>query len=141
MESESEIERERKSTADPSGRFSLSDRGRSFVFAGRGMTVMIRSQHNAWIHLLATVVVVGLGLLLGLSRLEWCAILVAIMIVWVSEAFNTAIELLADVVSPKLHPLIGQAKDVAAAAVLIAASGAVGIGLLVLGPRLWEALG
>jgi diacylglycerol kinase len=135
------IQHDHEHADDEPGGFSLSARARSFVYAGRGIGILIRSQHNAWIHALATMVVCGLGLFLRLSALEWCAILIAILIVWVSEALNTAIELLADVVSPKLHPLIGQAKDVAAGAVLIAAMCATGIGILVLGPHLLVALG
>lgn len=98
---------------------------------------MLQSQHNAWIHALATVAVTGLGLALGLSMAEWCWIVLAIISVWTAEALNTAFEFLTDVASPAFHPLAGQAKDVAAGAVLIAAAGAVIIGALVLGPHLW----
>jgi diacylglycerol kinase (ATP) len=97
---------------------------------------MLVSQHNARIHLLATVLACGLGLLLGISLLEWCAIVVAIVVVWTAEALNTAFEFLCDVASPEFHPLIQKGKDVAAAAVLVSAVGAAVIGLLVFGPHL-----
>jgi diacylglycerol kinase (ATP) len=58
--------------------------------------------------------------------------------VWVAEALNTAIEFLSDVVSPDYHPLIKNAKDIAAAAVLITVIGAIAIGSLTLGPYLIE---
>jgi diacylglycerol kinase (ATP) len=102
---------------------------------------MLVSQHNARIHLLATVLACGLGLLLGISLLEWCAIVVAIVVVWTAEALNTAFELLCDVASPEFHPLIQKGKDVAAAAVLLSAVGAAVIGLLVFGPHLLRIVG
>ncbi len=98
--------------------------------------VMLRFQHNAWIHAFATVVVCAAGILLRLSIWEWCWIVLAIVAVWTAEALNTAVELLADVASPGFHPLAGRAKDVAAGAVLISALGAAAIGAMVFGPRL-----
>ncbi len=97
---------------------------------------MVRSQHNAWIHALATLLVVGAGLWFRLARADWLWLILAIMAVWTAEALNTACELLADATSPGFHPLVGKAKDVAAGAVLIAALGAVAIGLFVFVPRL-----
>ena len=98
--------------------------------------VMLRSQHNAWIHAFATVAVCAAGILLRLSIWEWCWIVLAIVAGWTAEALNTAVELLADVASPSFHPLAGRAKDVAAGAVLISALGAAAIGAMVFGPRL-----
>lgn len=102
--------------------------------------MMLASQHNAWIHAAATFSVVGLGLALGVSRLEWLALLVAIVSVWTAEAFNTAFEFLCDVAAPDFHPLVEAAKDVAAGAVLLSAVGAALTGVLVLGPPLATAL-
>jgi diacylglycerol kinase (ATP) len=116
--------------------FSLSARLRSFVYAGRGIRKMIASQHNAWIHAAGTCSVVGLGLALRVPRLEWIALVIAIVSVWTAEAVNTAFELLCDVASPEFHPLVEAAKDVAAGAVLICAVGAAITGVLVLGPPL-----
>ncbi len=62
----------------------------------------------------------------------------AISGVLVSEALNTAIEYLADKVSPESHPLIGKAKDVGAAAVLVAAIAAALVGTIIFGPKLWR---
>lgn len=115
--------------------FNIQDRARSFAHAFRGIRTMLVSQHNAWIHAGVTLLVCVAALATGVSRLEWCLLLLAIVSVWTAEALNTALELLCDVASPEFHPLIGQAKDVSAGAVLICASGAAGVGLLVLGPR------
>ncbi len=75
------------------------------------------------------------GLLLRIDRGEWLWLVLAIGWVWTAEAFNTAIERLADRVTPERDPQIGIAKDLAAAGVLISAVGAAVIGLLVLAPK------
>ena len=75
---------------------------------------MIRCQHNAWIHSVATVAIVATGLFFHLSRAEWCWIVLAISTVWTAEALNTAFEFLADAASPNFHPIVRDAKDVAA---------------------------
>jgi diacylglycerol kinase (ATP) len=97
---------------------------------------MIVSQHNAWIHALATVIVLLVSAYFRLTRAEWCWIIVAIISVWTAEALNTAFEFLTDVASPEFHPLAEKAKDVAAGAVLITAIGSALIGLIVFGPYL-----
>ena len=122
-------------------RFSAASRLESFRCAFRGVRTLLASQHNAWIHLLAAVSACGLGLLIGISRIEWIAIVVAIVMVWMAEALNTAFEFLCDVVSPEFHPLVQKGKDVAAAAVLLSAAGAVIIGLLVFVPHLARIVG
>ncbi len=109
---------------------------RSFGYALRGIAVLVRSQHNAWIHLLATALAVLLGAILGVSWIEWCLLTIAIVSVWVAEGFNTALELLADYCTDEQDPLIGMAKDVAAGTVLLAALGAVAIGGFVFIPHL-----
>lgn len=120
--------------------FRLAARLRSVRFALRGIAVMIRTQHNAWLHAVATVCVVGCGCWLDLGAVEWCCLVLAMASVWTAESLNTAFEFLADVASPEFHPLVEQSKDVAAGAVLITSLGAVIIGLLILGPRLLERL-
>ena len=108
---------------------------RSFGYAIRGVRMMLALQANARIHALVTIVVVGLGFLLGLKSWEWCAVVGAIGLVWTAEGMNTAIEALTDLVSPGEHPLAGRAKDIAAGAVLCAAVAAAVIGLIVFLPR------
>jgi len=116
--------------------FEFTGRIRAFRYALAGISTMLRSQHNAWIHAAATATTCALGLFLRLSTADWCWIVLAIMSVWTAEALNTAFEFLADVASPEFHPLVKHAKDVAAGAVLISAVGATVIGVLVLGPPL-----
>jgi diacylglycerol kinase len=99
---------------------------------------VIRSQQNAWIHAVATVVVVLLAIWLGLPLRDWAVLFITIAMVWTAEFLNTALEIVVDLASPDLHPLARAGKDVGAAAVLIAATAAAIIGLFLLGPPLLE---
>ena len=116
--------------------FTFTARLRSFRYAFRGLRTMLFSQHNAWVHAIATILVVIAGGICHLSASEWCAIVVMVAAVWTAEALNTAFEFLCDVASPQFHPLVEKAKDVAAGAVLLSAIGAVVVGVLIFWPRL-----
>ena len=99
------------------------------------MRTLLASQPNAWVHAAATAAVVAAGVLVRLARLEWLALVVAIVLVWMAEAINTAFEFLCDVASPGFHPLVARAKDVAAASVLICAVGALVTAAFVFAPH------
>ena len=105
----------------------------SFGHALRGLRVFV-SQPNARIHCVVAVVVVALGWWLGVGRLEWTALLLAMALVMGAEAMNTALEYVVDLASPDWHPLARDAKDVAAGAVLLCSLGAAAVGLLVFLP-------
>lgn len=113
-------------------------RGRlaSFRPAFAGWRYVVRTQPNAWIHLVITVSVFLLGWWLGIDRQDWLAILLATGLVWSAELLNTSVEVVIDLVSPGHHDLAKAAKDVAAGAVVIAALTALIVGALVLGPPL-----
>ena len=129
------------STAKPSSeRFSLVGRMQSLRHAIDGIILMLKSQHNAWLHATASVLVLLLAALFRLSGREWCWMEIAIMAVWTAEALNTALEFLADVASPEFHPLAKKAKDVAAGAVLISAAGSVVIAMFIFGPHILKFL-
>jgi diacylglycerol kinase (ATP) len=114
--------------------FSVTDRVRSFGYALRGLGFVLKSQHNAWIHLGATVAVIVAGVVLWLPAAEWRWIVLAIALVWVAEIVNTAFEHLCDVVQPEFHVSVKAAKDVAAGAVLVASIAAAIIGAMVFIP-------
>ncbi|MDJ0787026.1 MAG: diacylglycerol kinase family protein [Myxococcota bacterium] len=118
----------------------LRSRFSSFVYATAGVADLVRSQPNAWIHVLATACTVGLAAWLGLPARDWALLFAAIGLVFCAEALNTALEALADEVSAEQRPGIGRAKDAAAGGVLLAALAAAAIGFCVLGPPLWAAL-
>jgi diacylglycerol kinase (ATP) len=115
-------------------RFSVGDRVRSFGHAFRGLVLVLRTQPNTWIHAAVSAAVIAAGAVFRVTATEWGLLIAAMTAVWTAETLNTALELLADVASPDFHPLVGRAKDVAAAAVLLAAVGAAAIGVVVLGP-------
>ncbi len=119
----------------------LYSRAKSFQYAFEGWWYVLRTQHNAWIHAVISLGVLLLGLWLGLLARDWAVIILAMMAVWMAEFMNTALEALVDMITPEFHPLAKIAKDVAAAAVLVVALGAALVGLLILGPPLWQRLG
>lgn len=111
---------------------ALRARFRSLLKAIQGLTWLIRTQANARLHLAATLVVSITGLAIKLTTEQWGLLILAITLVWIAEAINTALENMADALYPAHHPMIGRAKDVAAAGVLLSAIGAVLIGVLIL---------
>ena len=118
----------------------IGGRVASFGHAFRGIGRLVANEANAQIHALATVLVVLLAWALEVSESDWALLILAMALVWAAEAVNTAIEALADRISPDHDESIGLAKDVSAGAVLLAAIGAAAVGLIVLGPPLWSAL-
>jgi diacylglycerol kinase len=108
----------------------------SFGYAFRGVAILLRSQPNARIHLLAALIVVVLAYSLECSHTEWAILLLTIGTVFTAEAFNTALEFLTDLVSPEYHELAGKTKDVAAAAVLFTAIIAIGVAIFIFLPKI-----
>lgn len=108
----------------------------SFKYATNGIFEMFKTELNAKIHLVATLLVIGAGFLFNVTRLEWLILILLIGMVLVAEGFNTAIEHLADSFTLEKHPEIGKAKDIAAGAVLLAAITAAVVGLIVFIPHL-----
>ncbi len=111
---------------------------KSFGYAFKGILTLFSTQPNARIHLTALLVVLAAGLFFNLNTTEWCLIALTSTAVLAAEAINTAIEFIVDLVSPQYHDLAGKAKDVAAAAVLLTAFGAVVVGFLVFFPKIVE---
>lgn len=113
----------------------------AFGHAFRGWGYVLKTQHNAWVHTIFTIVVFVLGLWLKLPARDWAILILTIAMVFMAEFLNTAIEAVVDLASPAHHPLAKVGKDVGAGAVLVAALAAVLIGLLILGPPLWQKIG
>lgn len=118
----------------------LKDRARSFKYAFRGIGFLFREEHNARIHAVVTVLVIVAGVWLGLSATEWSLVAICIGAVLMAETFNSAVEALADKISPERNPLIGKAKDLAAGAVLLMVFGAVAVGLIIFLPKIIQIL-
>ncbi|MFL6659119.1 MAG: diacylglycerol kinase family protein [Massilia sp.] len=125
--------KEVKNVAGPQ-RFTLAARLKSFSYAFEGVWFMLKTQHNAWLHGVATLLVIALGVYLKVSASDWRWLAVAMAMVWVAETLNTAVEYVCDVVSPHYSEAVKHAKDISAGGVLIAAACALLVGVLTLLP-------
>jgi diacylglycerol kinase (ATP) len=116
--------------------FSLKERSKSFKYAFEGIKTFFKEEHNARIHLLATIAVIVLSVTFPVSGMEAIVLVFAVGVVWVAEIFNTAIEKMADFISTEKNPTIKTIKDLSSAAVLVSAIIAVITGCLVFIPKL-----
>ena len=106
---------------------------RSFLFAVQGFRTALREERNIKVMLCGGLFAVTVGLLVGLDAVSWAIVLVCCGVVISAELINTAIEKVVDLVSPEFHPLAGQAKDIAAAAVWVLCMLVACVGILVFG--------
>ncbi len=116
-------------------RFSIIARGRSVKHAVRGLKIILKTQHNAWVHTFFAILAVFLGFYFHISLGEWSAIILSITSVFVAEAFNTAMEIDIDLTSPNYHTYARDTKDVAAGAVLLTIIGSLVLGLIIFLPK------
>ena len=100
-------------------KFSLMRRAKSLTHAWRGIEIMVRSTHNAWLECLFSLIIVCMGFYFHITQIEWILAIFAVGFVLAAEAFNTAIEIDINLTSPEYHPYARDTKDVAAGAVLI----------------------
>ena len=114
----------------------MRKRAKSFGYAFNGIATLLRYEHNSRIHVAAMSAVVILGFILGLTPMEWCIVALCCGGVLMAEAMNSAVEAIADLVSPEYHPLIKKAKDVGAAGVLMMAIAAATAGLIIFLPKI-----
>jgi diacylglycerol kinase (ATP) len=105
---------------------------RSFEHAYRGMIYAVRTQRNMRFHVIVAVLVLVASLLVGVRKLELAVLVLTILLVFVTELFNTAMEFVVDLATREYHPLAKLAKDVSAGAVLVSSVGALLVGYLVL---------
>lgn len=116
--------------------FSLRARIRSIGFALEGILEFLGGQHNARVHLAATVIVAVLTILLPVSATEFIILVFAVALVWSAEIFNTAIEKTIDFISTERDERIRVIKDLAAAAVLIISGAALTAGCIIFIPKI-----
>ncbi len=117
-------------------KFSIIKRAKSLTHAGRGVWILLKTTHNAWVHMFFLGFAILLGLLFHITHEEWMVLVLAAGIVLAAEAFNTAIEIDLNLTSPEVHPFARDSKDVAAGAVLIAAVTALLVGLFIFVPHI-----
>ena len=116
--------------------FSLKKRLKSFSYAFKGIAFVLKTQHNAWIHLLATLLAVGLGFAFSISQSEWIAIIICIGVVLAFETMNTSVELLCDARFPDYDKRAERIKDTAAGAVFLVAMASLIVGLIIFLPKI-----
>lgn len=117
-------------------KFSLQKRIKSFGYAFNGLKILVREEHNARVHMLAAICALIAGILLKVSVMEWIALLFAMGFVITLEIINSAIENIADFISPERHDMIKKIKDLSAAGVMVSAITALLIGLIIFLPKL-----
>lgn len=117
-------------------RFSLKQRIHSFRYAINGLKLLFHEEHNSRVHLIFAVLVIVLGFIFKVSLIEWMILSLAIGLVFSLEAVNSAIENIADFISPERHEMIKRIKDLAAGAVLVGAIAATVAGLLIFVPKI-----
>jgi len=115
--------------------FSFRERAKSFRFAFNGVKMFFREEHNARIHVAATIAVLAAAWLVDLSYREIISLIIVTGFVWAAEIFNTAIEKIMDHVSPDHRPEVKLIKDISAAAVLVAALTAFFTGAIIFIPK------
>ena len=121
-------------------KFSLQKRLKSFIYAFNGWKILLREEPNATIHLIVTACVLVAGMVFRISAVEWIAVILCIGWVIALELINSALEYLADFVSPGKHEIIKKVKDLAAGAVLIGAIASSAVGLIVFLPKILKYL-
>jgi len=115
----------------------LNKERKSFGYAFKGIWSGIMSETHIRIHLVMMILVVLFGWILNISFYEWLICFLCFGVVIGAELFNTAVELLVDLISPQKQPVAGKIKDIAAGAVLVTAVFAAIIGLLIFVPKLY----
>ena len=113
----------------------------SFKYAFEGIIQTYKGEQNLKLHTFIAILVVVFGFFLKISTVEWFACLILIGLVLMSEFFNTAIEYVVDLASPRIHPLAKAAKDTASAGVLIMSLMAAIVGGIIFIPKLIEYIG
>ena len=118
-------------------KFSFRKRLASFKYAIKGLQFVLKNEHNARIHLVATTVAILIAWYLKIALIEWVTLTIVIGLVWVCEIINSCIEYCCNLISATFHPSIKIIKDLAAAAVLIAAIVAFIIGCIIFLPKIY----
>lgn len=110
------------------------------VFAFRnaydGLKYCFNFERNFKIHTVAAILAAGLAWRFNFDKMESIILIFTIAIVFMAELFNTAIEIVVNMIHPEIHPLAKIAKDIAAGAVLVAALAAFLVGCILFYTRL-----
>lgn len=117
-------------------RFSINARIKSSTHAWRGLGILFKTTHNAWLQVFFGLLAIYLGFILNISITEWLFIIFAIGLVFITEALNTAFEIDINLTSPEYHPYAKDTKDIAAGAVLISVILSIIVALIIFLPKI-----
>jgi len=121
-------------------RFSIVARIKSATHAWRGLNIVFKTTHNAWLQIFFAVLAIYLGYVLNISQYEWLALIFAIGIVIITETINTAFEIDINLTSPQYHPYARDTKDIAAGSVLLAVFLSLVVGSIIFLPKIYAIL-
>lgn len=114
----------------------IKRRLQSIQNALKGLWVLITTEDNIKVHIFIALMAVFFGFVCNISLIEWMIQCLVIALVLVAEAFNTAIEKMADFIHPEYHKKIGLIKDISAGSVIIAAILAIILGAIIYIPKI-----
>ncbi len=118
----------------------IINRLKSVKYALKGVKILITTEASIQSQLFVSIVIIMLGCYFNISTTEWLFQIIAIVLVISIEGVNTAIEAILDFIHPEQNSKIGEIKDIAAGAVLIASIGAICIGLIIFAPKIYTLL-
>lgn len=118
------------------GKFSFKARIKSSNHAWRGIGILVKTSHNIWAAIFVGLLATYLGFVLAISVVEWMFLVFAIGLVFITEAFNSAMEIDINLTSPEYHPYARDTKDVAAGAVLLATILSIIVALFIFLPKI-----
>jgi len=113
----------------------IKGRLKSIKYAVLGAYKLITTEHSVMVQSSLAVIMVIAGFYFHISREEWIMQILAFGLVLAIESLNTAVEKIADFIHPEFHSRIGFIKDIAAGAVMFAATAAIAVGLLIYVPK------
>jgi diacylglycerol kinase len=113
---------------------------KSFNYAFRGLIKVFKEEGNFKIQTFLAVLAVFLGFILKIERFEWLVIVIVIGLVLLTETLNSAVERVSDALKPRIDSYVKEIKDIMAAAVVISATLAVIVGMIVFLPYIYEFL-
>lgn len=125
-----------KQAAGIKSRWKPLKQANTFFNAANGIGQAIKQEPNMRIHVVAAGTAIAIGCILGLSAMEWGIVIGCIVLVISMELINTAIESLCDLITLEFNSQIKLIKDIAAAAVLVAAIGSVITGAVIFLPKI-----
>ncbi|MBE6161553.1 MAG: diacylglycerol kinase [Firmicutes bacterium] len=111
---------------------------RSIKFSVEGLIYAYRYEQSMWIHAIATIFTVALGVYFKIKLSEWAIVFIALGSILGMELVNTAIEAAVDLTTLEINPLAKIAKDCGSAASFVLTLVAIVICLFVFGPYFTE---